>query len=173
MLPLSPPPGRADLNQGMTLVEVLVVLLIMGLLVSVTAVSTGIVGGSSRGDSSEVSSLGHDISQAFEQRRQQALAENEVLGWSLDEHQRSIWWRWQSGSWLQIDESAMKVITLPDTVEMQITSSAFSADQVPTVVFFPGLEMTAFEINLRSKGVERAAARVWSAADGSMQWSVL
>ena len=83
------------LSHGLTLIEMLVVLLIMGLLVSVTALSTGLAG---RTDSEDAARTAEDLSRLFEHAAQQALARGDVLGWSLDaDDSRTMrWWRWSS-----------------------------------------------------------------------------
>lgn len=82
-------------SQGVTLIEILVVLLIMGLLVSVTALSTGLAG---RSDSEDAARTAEDLSRLFEHAAQQALARGDVLGWSLDvnDSRTMQWWRWSS-----------------------------------------------------------------------------
>ena len=84
-------------SQGLTLIEMLVVLLIMGLLVSVTALSTGLAG---RSDSDDAARTAEDLSRLFEHAAQQALARGDVLGWSLDANDSRTmrWWRWSSAS---------------------------------------------------------------------------
>ena len=86
---------KQRLSHGLTLIEMLVVLLIMGLLVSVTALSTGLAG---RSDSEDAARTAEDLSRLFEHAAQQALARGDVLGWSLDaDDSRTMqWWRWSS-----------------------------------------------------------------------------
>ena len=63
------------LSHGLTLIEMLVVLLIMGLLVSVTALSTGLAG---RTDSEDAARTAEDLSRLFEHAAQQALARGDA-----------------------------------------------------------------------------------------------
>ena len=86
---------KLRLSHGLTLIEMLVVLLIMGLLVSVTALSTGLAG---RSDSDDAARTAEDLSRLFEHAAQQALARGDVLGWSLDNNDSRTmrWWRWSS-----------------------------------------------------------------------------
>ena len=86
---------KQRLSHGLTLIEMLVVLLIMGLLVSVTALSTGLAG---RSDSEDAARTAEDLSRLFEHAAQQALARGDVLGWSLDaaDSRTMRWWLWSS-----------------------------------------------------------------------------
>lgn len=181
-------------SRGMTLIEMLVVLLIVGLLVSVTVLSTGLI---NRGDSSESGvalSVAEDLSRLFEHASQQAVAKNEVLGWSLQNDQQMVWWRWSSMSltpvsstqtqsaasgrvpdWM-VDESVMKALDLPDNIQLHVTSDTTSDrgdGNLPAVVFFPGREYSAFEVYVRDSESARALARVWPGRDGLMNWSAL
>lgn len=187
-------------SRGMTLIEMLVVLLIMGLLVSVTVLSTGVV---SRGDSS-VSGVAlrvaEDLSRMFEHASQQAVAKNEVLGWGMQDNQQMSWWRWASAplpaltqspamgvaraSGWQVDESAIKAFDLPDDLALQVNVinpgnvavSAISdvqSNAAPAVVFFPGREYSAFEIYVLDGDSSRALARVWAESNGRFNWGAL
>lgn len=168
-------------NVGMTLIEMLVVLLIMGLLVSVTLLSTGILG---RGSSqSEIAlTLAEDLSRLFEHAGQQALAGNQVLSLRIDAGQQLSWWQWGSSSlapepqWIPVGEPKMAVLAVPGNIMLQVTPGAapgMQSDNQPVVVFYPGREYSPFEIVLRNTDSPAGLARVWSESDGSIRWAAL
>lgn len=169
--------------RGMTLIEMLVVLLMMSLLVSVTVLSTGMLGRDDSSASGVALRVAEDLSRLFEQASRQAVAKNEVLGWSLQDDRQMHWWRWasppsaQAPVWLQADGSVMTVMSLPDNIALQVNADASSdrrpEGNLPVVVFFPGREYSAFEIVVRSIESARPLARVWTERDGLFKWGVL
>lgn len=168
--------ARINLSRGITLIELLVVLVIMGLLVSVAVLSTGLAGGSKRSDGNDALAAAEALSVMLEHASQLALAENAVLGLRVDERGELSWLRWQSQSWLAADESVLTGHTLPQSVAVQWQpdkASAVSDDAAPVIVFYPGRELSVFELHLRDKNTERASARVWPGPDGSIRWGAL
>lgn len=179
-------PVNSSTTRGMTLVEILVVLVIVGLLVSVTVLSTGML---SRGNTNSDAALAvaEDLSRLFGHASQQALANNEVLGWSLHDDQQMVWWRWASPSqspallpqapvWSPLDESEMNVLDVPADIVLSVNTNMPSGTQQqnqPAVVFFPGREYSVFEIVVRNNQDERAMARIWPERDGLIRWAVL
>lgn len=183
-------------NRGMTLIEMLVVLLIMGLLTSVTVLSVGMVGRTGRGDADAALTVAEDLSRLFEHASQQALATHQVLGWGLTGDQaggqQMRWWRWSSlppsqsplspapagqvPVWLADEETMSSELVLPDNLLLQLNPRSLTVsqpDSVPAVVFFPGREYSAFEIYVRDTELSTALARVWSERDGSIRWAAL
>ncbi len=190
------------LNHGLTLIEMLVVLLIMGLLVSVTALSTGLAG---RSDSDDAARTAEDLSRLFEHAAQQALARGDVLGWSLDadDSRSMLWWRWSSdtGSAAVINTAAsagsmanspvttarwqsqlqpfLPTVELPAQLVLQLsgqTPGAQASQQAPSgpqLVFLPGLETVPFELRLLDVETGQALARIWSEQPGRVDWGVL
>jgi type II secretion system protein H len=187
------------LSHGLTLIEMLVVLLIMGLLVSVTALSMGLTG---RNDTDEAVRTAEDLSRLFEHAAQQALVKGEVLGWSLNNNanQPMQWWRWTSDSlannttnavannltsayWQRQPESFMPMLEVPAQLMLQLadlyTQVPASApqnrqtDTGPAVVFLPGRESVPFELRVLDAQTQRSLARIWSTDQGYIAWSAL
>ncbi|MDO9478564.1 MAG: prepilin-type N-terminal cleavage/methylation domain-containing protein [Pseudohongiella sp.] len=187
------------LSHGLTLIEMLVVLLIMGLLVSVTALSMGLTG---RNDTDEAVRTAEDLSRLFEHAAQQALVKGEVLGWSLNNNanQPMQWWRWTSDSlannttnavannltsayWQRQPESFMPTLEVPAQLILQstdlhthVTASApqnRQTDTGPAVVFLPGRESVPFELRVLDVQTQRSLARIWSTDQGYIAWSAL
>lgn len=190
------------LSHGLTLIEMLVVLLIMGLLVSVTALSTGLAG---RSDSEDAARTAEDLSRLFEHAGQQALARGDVLGWSLDadDSRTMLWWRWSSDTgsavvintaaaagsmanspvatarWQSQSHSFLPTIELPAQLVLQLsgqTPDAQASRQAasgPQLVFLPGLETIPFELRVLDVDTGQALARIWSEQPGRVDWGVL
>jgi prepilin-type N-terminal cleavage/methylation domain-containing protein len=190
------------LSHGLTLIEMLVVLLIMGLLVSVTALSTGLAG---RSDSEDAARTAEDLSRLFEHAAQQALARGDVLGWSLDaDDSRTMqWWRWSSDTgsavvintaaaaggmanspvatarWQAQSHSFLPTVELPARLVLQLggqTPGAQASRQAasgPQLVFLPGLETIPFELRVLDVDTGQALARIWSEQPGRVDWGVL
>lgn len=190
------------LSHGLTLIEMLVVLLIMGLLVSVTALSTGLAG---RSDSEDAARTAEDLSRLFEHAAQQALARGDVLGWSLDaDDSRTMqWWRWSSDTgsaavintaaaagsmanspvatarWQSQSHSFLPTVELPARLVLQLggqTPGAQASRQAasgPQLVFLPGLETIPFELRVLDVDTGQALARIWSEQPGRVDWGVL
>lgn len=190
------------LSHGLTLIEMLVVLLIMGLLVSVTALSTGLAG---RSDSEDAARTAEDLSRLFEHAAQQALARGDVLGWSLDaDDSRTMqWWRWSSDTgsaavintaaasgsmanspvatarWQSQSHSFLPTVELPAQLVLQLsgqTPGAQASRQAasgPQLVFLPGLETIPFELRVLDVDTGQALARIWSEQPGRVDWGVL
>jgi type II secretion system protein H len=125
-------------SQGLTLIEMLVVLLIMGLLVSVTALSTGLAG---RSDSEDAARTAEDLSRLFEHAAQQALARGDVLGWSLDaDDSRTMqWWRWSSDT----SVSTVSTTSINTTIITANSPSATARWQSQPHAFLPSVELPA------------------------------
>lgn len=190
------------LSHGLTLIEMLVVLLIMGLLVSVTALSTGLAG---RSDSEDAARTAEDLSRLFEHAAQQALARGDVLGWSLDNNdsRTMLWWRWSSDTgsaavintaagagsmanspvatarWQSQPHSFLPTVELPAQLVLQLsgqTPGAQASRQAasgPQLVFLPGLETIPFELRVLDVDTGQALARIWSEQPGRVDWGVL
>lgn len=190
------------LSHGLTLIEMLVVLLIMGLLVSVTALSTGLAG---RSDSEDAARAAEDLSRLFEHAAQQALARGDVLGWSLDNNdsRTMLWWRWSSDTgsaavintaagagsmanspvatarWQSQPHSFLPTVELPAQLVLQLsgqTPGAQASRQAasgPQLVFLPGLETIPFELRVLDVDTGQALARIWSEQPGRVDWGVL
>lgn len=190
------------LSHGLTLIEMLVVLLIMGLLVSVTALSTGLAG---RSDSEDAARTAEDLSRLFEHAAQQALARGDVLGWSLDNNdsRTMLWWRWSSDTgsaavintaagagsmanspvatarWQSQPHSFLPTVELPAQLVLQLsgqTPGAQASRQAasgPHLVFLPGLETIPFELRVVDVDTGQALARIWSEQPGRVDWGVL
>ncbi|MDO8908587.1 MAG: GspH/FimT family pseudopilin [Pseudohongiella sp.] len=186
-------PGR-----GFTLIEMLVVMLIMGLLVSVTVLSTGLFSRADSAASDSALAVAENLSRLFQHASQQALAKNEVLGWSVVEtqdRQSMRWWRWSSAAglqpgmqpaptWVPLDDNLMAAIDMPDNVQLHAGTDTRSASVVPpssnarpinspSVVFFPGREYSIFEIVVRDADSGQSLARVWPERDGQINWSAM
>lgn len=183
------------LSHGLTLIEMLVVLLIMGLLVSVTALSMGLAG---RSDADDAARTAEDLSRLFEHAAQQALVRGEVLGLSLsaDADQPVQWWRWTSETgtsaavnaalstfptamWQAQAETFMPVVKVPAQFTLQLTDShtAVQADRQtdnrPHVVFMPARDMAAFDLRLLDAQTGQSVARIWVTDQGSIDWSAM
>jgi type II secretion system protein H len=187
------------LSHGLTLIEMLVVLLIMGLLVSVTVLSMGLSG---RNDTDEAVRTAEDLSRLFEHVAQQALVKGDVLGWSLNNNanQPMQWWRWTSDTlgnntinvasnnlagayWQRQPESFLPRLELPAQLMLQLadfhTQTPASApqnhqtDTGPAVVFLPGRESLAFELRVLDAQTQQSLARIWSTDQGHIAWSAL
>lgn len=187
------------LSQGLTLIEMLVVLLIMGLLVSVTALSIGLAG---RGDAEDAARTAEDLSRLFEHASQQALVRGEVLGLSLglslgtDADQPMQWWRWTSEStsgaafnagistvstarWQAQAEAFMPVVTVPEQFKLQLTDSPSAVlpdpltDSGPHIVFMPARETSEFDVRVQDTQTGQSLARIWVSEQGSINWSVM
>jgi prepilin-type N-terminal cleavage/methylation domain-containing protein len=189
-------------SRGFTLIEMLVVLLIMGLLVSVTVLSTTLLSRTENAVSNKALTVAQELSRLFELASQQALIKGEVLGWSMvdtqNEHSMS-WWRWsseasvgavqpnalpQAANWVPLRELMPAVITLPENISLQLslenragltmtTPSAWQESNAPAVVFYPGREYSAFEIIVRDTDTGNALARVWPGQNGHIRWGAL
>lgn len=187
------------LSQGLTLIEMLVVLLIMGLLVSVTALSIGLAG---RGDAEDAARTAEDLSRLFEHAAQQALVRGEVLGLSLglslgtEVDQAMQWWRWTSEStsgaafdigistvptarWQAQAEAFMPAVTVPEQFKLHLTDSPSTvqpdrlADSVPQIVFMPARETIEFDVRVQDAQTGQSLARIWVSEQGSVDWSVM
>jgi len=184
-----------QLSQGLTLIEMLVVLLIMGLLVSVTALSIGLAG---RGDAEDAARTAEDLSRLFEHAAQQALVRGEVLGLSLslgtEADQPMQWWRWTSEStsgaavnagistvstarWQAQAEAFMPVVTVPEQFKLQLTDAQTtvqpgrSTDAGPQIVFMPARESIEFDVRVQHAQTGQSLARIWVSDQGSINWS--
>jgi prepilin-type N-terminal cleavage/methylation domain-containing protein len=186
-------------SQGLTLIEMLVVLLIMGLLVSVTALSIGLAG---RGDAEDAARTAEDLSRLFEHAAQQALVRGEVLGLSLglslgtEADQPMQWWRWTSEStsgaafnagistvstarWQAQAEAFMPVVTVPEQFKLQLTDSPSAVqpdrltDSGPQIVFMPARESIEFDVRIQHAQTGQSLARIWVSEQGSVDWSVM
>lgn len=185
------------LSHGMTLIEMLVVLLIMGLLVSVTALSMGLAG---RSDSDEAARTAEDLSRLFEHAARQAMVTGDVLGMSVGADSKDApalqWWRWTSDAtsradgnpaatqlttamWQQQPETFMPALAVPAQFTLQLTDTQTSEqqnrldDSRPQVVFMPGRESMPFEMRLLDARTGRSLARIINNAEGQMAWSVM
>lgn len=185
------------LSHGITLIEMLVVLLIMGLLVSVTALSMGLAG---RSDTDEAARTAEDLNRLFEHAARQAMVTGDVLGVSVginrDDGPALQWWRWTSDAtgradgnpaatllttamWQQQPDTFMPALAIPANVTLQLSDSQAPGqqnrqeDSRPQVVFMPGRETMPFEMRLLDAGTGRPLARIRNNAEGQMAWSVL
>lgn len=188
---------HSRLSHGMTLIEMLVVLLIMGLLVSVTALSMGLAG---RSNTDEAARTAEDLSRLFEHAARQAMVTGDVLGASVsvdnDNSPALQWWRWTSDAtnradgnpaatqlttamWQQQAETFMPALAIPANVTLQLSDSQTPVqqnrpeDSRPQVVFMPGRESTPFEMRLLDAGTGRPLARIINNTEGQLAWSVM
>ncbi|MDP2286073.1 MAG: prepilin-type N-terminal cleavage/methylation domain-containing protein [Pseudohongiella sp.] len=187
------------LSHGLTLIEMLVVLLIMGLLVSVTALSMGLTG---RNDKNEAVRTAEDLSRLFEHAAQQALVQGEVLGWSLNNNANPPmqWWRWTSDTlgnntinvasnnltrayWQRQPASFMPALEVPAQLILQLAdlhaqvpasdTQNRQTDTGPALVFLPGRESVPFELRVLDAQTQQSLARIWSTDQGHIAWSAL
>lgn len=182
-------------SRGMSLIELLLVLLIMALLVGVSVVSidlpSRLAGGNARDDRhQQAGNLAAELTAAFNQAAALALAGNQVLGWSYaggggedaegresgeGSTQDMIWWQWTAQrQWQHSKTLALPTVRWPENIRVQqqgADSRRWAQSDEPMLIFLPGREYMAFEIELRARGSGRTLAAIWSQHDGYLHWA--
>ncbi|MCW7551752.1 GspH/FimT family pseudopilin [Endozoicomonas gorgoniicola] len=142
---------KLKLQQGFTLVELLVVLLIIGILLGITLLSpiTGSVQKTTQQQAGRLQVL-------FEQVRDKALLENAEYGFSIGEDGFYRWWvlPLEGREWLPINEKPFQPYRPPASIQMILNTAdeALPAlditDEGPSIVFYSDRQVTPFALSV-------------------------
>lgn len=138
-------------QQGFTLVELLVVLLIIGILLGITLLSP--VTGSAQ---KNVQQQAARLQVLFEQVRDKALLDNAEYGFSLDDDGYYRWWvlPLESKEWASINESPFQPYKAPGALQLALATAEGDLplldidDEGPSVVFYSDQQVTPFSLSV-------------------------
>ena len=142
---------KLKLQQGFTLVELLVVLLIIGILLGITLLSpvTGSVQKTTQQQAGRLQVL-------FEQVRDKALLENAEYGFSIDENGFYRWWvlPLEGREWLPINEKPFQPYHPPASIKLVLNTADVALpaldvnEEGPSVVFYSDRQVTPFALSV-------------------------
>ena len=140
---------QAVSQQGFTLVELLVVLLIIGVLLGITLLSP--VTGSAQ---KNVQQQAARLQVLFEQVRDKALLENSEYGFSLDDDGFYRWWvlPLESKEWIHINEPPFQPFKVSGAVQLSLVTAEDELplldinDEGPSVVLYSDRQVTPFSL---------------------------
>ena len=142
---------KLKLQQGFTLVELLVVLLIIGILLGITLLSpiTGSVQKTTQQQAGRLQVL-------FEQVRDKALLENAEYGFSIEEDGYYRWWvlPLEGREWLPINETPFQPYRPPASIQMILNTADVAlpaldiTDEGPSIVFYSDRQVTPFALSV-------------------------
>lgn len=142
-------------NSGFTLVEILVVLLIIGVILGITLLTsvTGSIYKTVKEESARLQVL-------FSQIRDKALIENTEYGFAIDGAGVYQWWVLPSGQkqWQPLRDKPFQPYRMPKGLSIQLTTAEDEppapegwhdeAPARPTVVFYSDWECTPFDLSI-------------------------
>lgn len=160
-------PFRGARSQGFTLIEIIAVIVIIGLMASIIAVSMN-----NRGGASATHTEAQTFLQAVDFVSEQSVLNGEIIGMFVelkdtDDSSSKQWcYRWQrfrDGGWGDLPEDTLSEHCLPVGMEwdMSIEGHLFSYDpdletQPPALVWSPSGESTPIEMKLFETGMSVA-----------------
>lgn len=168
-------------QRGLTLIEMLVVLTLMALLATVTALGTGLVGGNATRTEAQAVRVAEDLARVFAHAGQSAQLRGEVLAWFADD---TGWQRWGStvpgttAHWQPWEDASPQIVIPPElsvdiVQDPQQTTPSETGQQQPAVVFVPAQGAAPFELLIRERSSGRALGRVWLAEDARVRWEAI
>lgn len=135
-------------SRGFTLIEILVVVLLIGLMLSVTMLAPR-----SSGPAQALQNEAQRLQLLMEQARDRALLEGREYGLSM-ETGSYYWWRWsrEKEAWSQFDDTYYRSYQLPDRLVLNViepsVSSQNGSDKKPLIVMFSDGQISPFELTL-------------------------
>ncbi len=139
---------QAARNQGFTLIEILVVILIIGIILGVTLLAPR-----TSGPAQALWDEAQRLQLLMEQARDRALLEGQEYGLSAIED-RYYWWRWSRDDegWRKFEDAQYRPHQLSDRIHMEIIEPAPSNlpghEQKPLIVMYSDGLISPFQLNL-------------------------
>lgn len=137
-------------ENGFTLIEMLVVVVIVGVLLGITLLSpiTGSLHKVIQGEATRLQVL-------FTQVRDKALIENIHYGFSIDNEGRYRWWVLpaESREWVILEQSPYQPHLMPESLSLSLESIEDSRpveadEESPSVVFYADYQVTPFRLHI-------------------------
>ncbi len=148
------PPSESRNDHGFTLIEVMVVLVVVGLLVTLVGLNLG--GGGERRELEEVS---RSLYLKMQTAAEEAVITNREVGLRLREgHYRFLVWQPEEENWVSMPGRGFGTTRLPEWVEYSVETDTGGGrelgdddddeDELPDLVFFSSGESTPFDLYL-------------------------
>lgn len=140
-------------QQGFTLIEMLIVLLIIGVLLGMTLL-TPITGSIHKVIEDQASRL----QMLFQGIRDKALVENTQFGFSIDNSGKYTWWMLPFGNkkWVEFTKTPFNTFSMPKGYEVRLDTGALSHQEIdhndkqvmPSIAFYTDGGSTPFNLSI-------------------------
>jgi general secretion pathway protein H len=142
----------SDTQQGFTLIEVMVVIVIIGVLINFVTISIG-----RNSPQDQLKTEAERLSSLIGLASEEALLRSAVIGVDISEDEYSFL-RLEEGVWQAMDDNLFRARQLPEGMEFKIASTQLvgedEEEDIPEIILLNSGEMTPFELKLSSDRIE-------------------